>query len=175
MGKIKDLVRRRSSKSLHRKSKSQDQRPEYRPSGDRPEIGDKDLPPVPAVDPASHQPRNLTPLRPSSQWGKPAQEKSPTATVENPDTPAVPASAVPDRDSSLRFKRASPPHIEEDYDQYRIMLARSAAGAQKAEVEIFHDASEEAQAPSSRTDRQEASREYSRRQIQATDGNDLNM
>jgi hypothetical protein len=87
----------------------------------------------------------------------------------------MPAPAVPDRDSSLRFKRASPPHIEEDYDRYRDMLAKPATRPQKVDAEIFHDASQEAQAPSSRTDQQKASREYGRPQIQATDGDDLNM
>lgn len=87
----------------------------------------------------------------------------------------MPAPAVPDRDSSLRFKRASPPRIEEDYDRHRNMLAKSATGLQKMDAEIFHNASQEAQAPSSRTDQQKASREYGRRQIQATDGDNLDM
>jgi hypothetical protein len=55
------------------------------------------------------------------------------------------------------------------------MLAKSATGPQKVDAETFHNASQEAQAPSSRTDQQKASREYGRRQIQATDGDDLNM
>jgi hypothetical protein len=51
----------------------------------------------------------------------PEQQQSP---------PIVPASAIPGRESSLRHKHASP-HIEQDYDEYRNILARSAVGSQK--------------------------------------------
>jgi hypothetical protein len=176
MEKVKDLVRRRSRRSLHRKSRSLDQRPDYRPSGDMPSTSGKDLPPVPAVDTTTtHQAGGSTPLRPSSQWGKPAQEQSPSSEGRLQGMSIVPASTVPERENSLRFKRTSPPHIEQDYDQYRKRLAESATGAQKGESDIFHDANEEIQGPVSRTDQQKASREYGRRQIQATDGNDLNI
>jgi len=44
----------------------------------------------------------------------------------------------------MRYKRASPPHIEQDYDEYQNMLARSTTGSQKDDVgvDVFHDASE---------------------------------
>jgi hypothetical protein len=89
--------------------------------------------------------------------------------------PIVPASAVPERESSLRFKRISPPHIKQDYDQYRNRLAESATDTQKGDTSVFHDTNEEVQGPMSKTKQQKASREYGRRQIHATDGNDLNM
>jgi hypothetical protein len=56
------------------------------------------------------------------------------------------------------------------------MLARSAFGSQKDDGDVFHDASEGA-GPTSHPslNQQQASREYGRRQIQATDGNDLDM
>ena len=180
MEKIKDLVKRRSTKS-----KSVDEGPASRRSADMPAArtlegyhpaSDKELPPVPAVDTtAAHQSGSSTPLRSSSQWGKPAQEKSPTYSEQQQVTPTASASAVLKRESSLQVKRASPPHIEEDYDQYRNMLAQSATGSRKGDQDIFHDASEEAQAPTSTTDQQKASRDYGRRQIHGTDGNDLNM
>ena len=128
---------------------------------------DRDLPPVPAVDPSIRYTGSSTPLQPSSQRGQPAQEQSPA--------PVVPASAVPERQSSLKFKPASPPHIEEDYDQYRNMLAKSATGAHREDPEVFHDASEEVPGPTSRTSQQQARRDYGRHQSQATDGNDLNI
>ena len=58
------------------------------------------------------------------------------------------------------------------------MLARSATGPQKddGDVDVFHDASEGTGSTSHPIlNQQQASREYGRRQIQATDGNDLDM
>lgn len=112
---------------------------------------------------------------PAPSGGNSGQDKSPTSSVQWQGTPIAPALAIPEREGSLRVKRASPPRIEEDYDQYRNMLAKSATSSQKGSRDIFHDASEESQAPMSRTDQQKASREYGRRQIHATDGNHLNM
>jgi hypothetical protein len=177
MEKIKDLVRKRSSKSLPRMSRSIDQRPHSSRSTDMPDKSDKDLPAVTVRDTTTaHQSGSSTPLRPSSQWGKALQDKSPTSLGQEQDTPVVAVSAVPARESSLRFNRASPPpHMEEDYDRYRTMLSKSATRPQMGDRDILHDASKEAQVPVSMTDQQKASCEYGRRQIQATHGNHLNM
>jgi hypothetical protein len=61
-------------------------------------------------------------------------------------------------------------------DEYQNMLARSAVRSQKHGGDVFHDASEGTVANSHPTlNQQEASREYGKRQIQATNSYCLEM
>lgn len=123
---------------MHGRSRSIDQQPASRRSADlragrtrdagHPD-SDKDLPPVPHVDTTAIGlvlPHLYDPASSGVILGK---TKSPTSSVQG--TPIAPALAIPERESSLRVKRASSPRIEEDYDQYRNMLTKSATGSQK--------------------------------------------
>jgi hypothetical protein len=119
----------------------------------------------------AHQSGHSTPLRPGSQWAKSGKGES-TIHLEQQSQPIVPASAIPACESSLRYKHASP-HIEQDYDEYRNMLARSAVGSQKHGGDVFHEGTVANSHPT--LNQQQASCGYGRRQIQATDSYGLDV
>ena len=131
----------------------------------------KDLLSVPANS------STATPLRPSSHWGQKNAGDSPASirvvSDNGPQQYVTPmASQVPDRRSSRGFKRATPPSLEQDYDQYRIKLAKGQVTPPSEVEDELHDTNEESPTTAHQ---QAASREYGRRQIQATEGLDQGM